>query len=109
MTQTPEPRTEPTSVATEPRPNRLNQTAAWVGIVAGVIFVAGRTRLSLSGVCGGLLPLSGNGASECKVEDPGGQTHAEHHDRTPLKSPHRHQRRRPEHQRGGKSEDLMTQ
>ena len=40
MTRPPEPRTEPASVATGPRPNRLNQTAAWVGIVAGVIFVA---------------------------------------------------------------------
>ncbi len=49
MTETPESRTEPTAVATEQgrgelspgsdRPNRLAQSAAWVGIVAGVVFI----------------------------------------------------------------------
>ena len=42
MTETPESRTEPAAVATTPRwnrPNRLNQVAAWVGIVAGVVFI----------------------------------------------------------------------
>jgi hypothetical protein len=46
MTQTPEPRTEPTTVVGQPppddrpgRPNRLNQALVWVGIVAGVVFV----------------------------------------------------------------------
>jgi hypothetical protein len=50
MTETPESRTEPTAVATErqpaerpprweDRPNRLNQILAWVGIVAGVVFI----------------------------------------------------------------------
>ena len=48
MTETPESRTEPTAVAATERrpaesparrPNRLNQIAAWVGIVAGVVFI----------------------------------------------------------------------
>ncbi|CAN5872753.1 hypothetical protein BH09ACT7_BH09ACT7_28470 [soil metagenome] len=39
MTGTPESRTEPIVAATERRPNRLNQIAAWVGIVAGVVFI----------------------------------------------------------------------
>lgn len=38
MTETPESRTEPTAMVTE-RPNRLNQIAAWVGIVTGVVFI----------------------------------------------------------------------
>lgn len=38
MTQTPEPQTVSTAVATE-RPNRLLQVAGWVGIVAGVVFI----------------------------------------------------------------------
>lgn len=46
MTETPEARTEPTTVVGQSRsddrdgrPNRLNQALAWVGIVAGVLFV----------------------------------------------------------------------
>ena len=49
MTETPEPQTEPTFVATDrrtaessarhDRPNRLNRIAALVGIVAGVVFI----------------------------------------------------------------------
>ncbi len=50
MTETPESRTEPSAVATaqrrggelspgSDRPNRLAQSAAWVGIVAGVVFI----------------------------------------------------------------------
>lgn len=42
MSETPESRTEPTAVATAPRwdrTNRLSQVAAWVGIVAGVLFI----------------------------------------------------------------------
>ncbi|MDV3136700.1 hypothetical protein DQP55_17210 [Mycolicibacterium sp. GF69] len=49
MTETPESRNEPTAVATEKgrgelppgsdHPNRLTQSAAWVGIAAGVVFI----------------------------------------------------------------------
>ena len=54
MTETPESRAEPTTVTGEPRavekprrydddrygrPNRLSQVLAWVGIIAGVVFV----------------------------------------------------------------------
>lgn len=42
MTETPESRTEPAAVATTPRwdrPTKLTQVAAWVGIVAGVVFI----------------------------------------------------------------------
>jgi hypothetical protein len=46
MTQTPESRAEPTTVTEQPRhddrserPSRLAQALAWVGIIAGVVFV----------------------------------------------------------------------
>ena len=46
MTQTPEPRAEQSSVTGQPRyderydrPRRLSQALAWVGIIAGVVFV----------------------------------------------------------------------
>jgi hypothetical protein len=41
VTETPAPHTQPAAVDTErrDRPNRLSQVAAWVGIVAGVVFV----------------------------------------------------------------------
>lgn len=42
MSDAPETPIEPTVVATsvqESRPNRLNHVAAWVGIVAGIVFI----------------------------------------------------------------------
>lgn len=41
MTEAPESRTEAMAVTPSrgDRPNRLNQAAAWVGIVAGVVFI----------------------------------------------------------------------
>ena len=46
MTETPESRAEPTTVTGQPRyddrydrPGRLSQVLAWVGIIAGVLFV----------------------------------------------------------------------
>jgi hypothetical protein len=44
MTQTPESRTEPTTVTGQPRyddgaPSRLGQVVAWVVIITGVVFV----------------------------------------------------------------------
>lgn len=51
MTETPEPRTEPTAATTEPRAveerprdrydrrSRLSTVLAWVGIIAGVVFI----------------------------------------------------------------------
>jgi hypothetical protein len=42
MTETPEPRTEPTTVATSPaadRPSRLTVVALWIAIVAGTVFI----------------------------------------------------------------------
>lgn len=43
MTETPESTTEPATVTSQPRynrPGRLSQVLAWVGIVAGAVFVA---------------------------------------------------------------------
>ena len=82
MTETPESRAEPTTVTGQPRyddrydrPSRLGQVLAWVGIIAGVLFIV--AVIFFSGFFAGRWSggyHDGHRGYYCSQMSPGGQT-----------------------------------
>jgi hypothetical protein len=83
VTETPESRAEPAAVGPERRdgPNRLSRLAAWVGIVAGAVFVA--AVIFLAGVYVG----SQFGGNESGADERHGESSAGIHDKYGEGSP----------------------
>lgn len=72
-TTTPVAAEAPPVVVVERKPSRLNQAAAWVGIVAGSVFIVG--SIFFGGFFMGLAVGHGGGHHHAKYDDGQGQMH----------------------------------